>query len=193
MNRIYLASMGHLDADILEDLEEALTMHFGFETRRHPPIAEPEHAYDPQRRQFSAVAFLQQAVEHCPPEAVKMLTITERDLFIPMLSFVYGQAQLGGKVAVVSLAQLRQEFYGFPSDGDLLRERALKEMSHEMGHTFGLIHCPERLCIMSLSTNIRHIDLKGSEFCGGCRAVLRENTAVTRAGGSEVLAWEERL
>lgn len=193
MNRIYLASMGLLNVDMLAVLEDGLTTHLGFETRRGHSIPEPEGAYDGQRRQYSAVAFLQQVIKYCPADAVKLLAVTERDLFIPMLSFVYGQAQLGGKVALVSLAQLRQEFYGLPGHPGVLRERALKESLHEMGHAFGLIHCLDRHCLMSLSTNIRHIDLKGSEFCGGCRAVLRENTSAVRAGHSEVMAWEERL
>jgi predicted Zn-dependent protease len=34
--------------------------------------------------------------------ASKVLGVTEKDLFIPMLSFVLGQEQLGGPAAVIS-------------------------------------------------------------------------------------------
>jgi hypothetical protein len=76
---------------------------------------------------------------------VKLLAVTERDLFIPVLTFVFGHAQLGGRVAVISLARLRQEFYGLPRIASLFFSSALlKEALHEAGHTFGLVHCPDK-------------------------------------------------
>jgi len=80
---------------------------------------------------------------------------------------------LGGRVAVVSLARLRQEFYGLEPNRDVFLERTYKEVLHEAGHTFGLVHCTERGCAMSLATNVRQIDLKQAAFCGSCGALLR--------------------
>ena len=99
-----------------------------------------------------------------------MLAVTDRDLFIPVLTFVYGHAQLGGRVAVVSLARLRQEFYGMAPNHELLLERAAKEALHESGHTFGLVHCADRSCAMSLATNIRQIDDRQAAFLHAVRA-----------------------
>ena len=76
--------------------------------------------------------------------------------------------------AIVSLARLRQEFYGLPPNAELLAARARKEVLHELGHTFGLVHCPEVDCTMSLSTNVRQLDLKGSGYCTDCRALIAE-------------------
>jgi archaemetzincin len=101
-----------------------------------------------------------------------------------MLSFVFGHAQLGGRVAVVSLARLRQEFYGLPPDPGLLRERAAKEALHEVGHAFGLVHCVDSECAMSLSTGIEQVDAKQAAYCDTCRALLREADAAAR--GEEV-------
>jgi archaemetzincin len=81
---------------------------------------------------------------------------------------------LGGRVAVVSLARLRQEFHGLPGNPHVLVQRALKEALHETGHTFGLVHCADGGCAMSLSTNIRQIDLKRAAFCAACAARLRK-------------------
>jgi archaemetzincin len=75
-------------------------------------------------------------------------------------------------VAAISLARLRQEFYGQPPNREILLQRALKEALHETGHMFGLVHCADRNCAMSLATNIRHIDAKRAEFCAGCAARL---------------------
>jgi len=112
-------------------------------------------------------------LRRCPEDGRKLLAVTGRDLFIPVLTFVYGHAQLGGQVAVMSLARLRQEFYGLPPDRETFIERALKEALHEAGHTFGLVHCADRSCAMTLGTNIRQVDAKRAAFCASCAAYLQ--------------------
>jgi archaemetzincin len=77
-------------------------------------------------------------------------------------------------VALVSLARLRQEFYALPADPQLLQGRAAKEALHELGHAVGLVHCSERLCVMSLATGVEQVDMKETAFCRTCRALLRE-------------------
>jgi archaemetzincin len=102
-------------------------------------------------------------------------------LAIPMLSFLFGQAQFDGPIAVVSLCRLHQEFYGLPEREDLLRERTVKEVLHELGHTFGLVHCAETACAMSLSTHIQFVDLKAEKYCARCGTQLVQRFA--REGG----------
>ena len=97
-----------------------------------------------------------------------------------MLSFVYGQAQLGGPVALLSLARLRQEFYGLGPNTGLFLSRVRKETLHEVGHTYGLTHCGDARCTMALSTDVRHVDAKNEEFCSGCAILLREATGPCR-------------
>jgi archaemetzincin len=99
-----------------------------------------------------------------------------------MLSFVFGQAQLNGPGAVVSLARLGQEFYGLPANPTLLISRSVKEALHEIGHTFGLTHCSDIRCPMSLSNNVRQVDMKGEELCKSCTIVLEEHTKHIRTG-----------
>jgi len=138
------------------------------------PIEMPdlEFAYDANRRQYASFPVLELLARLCPPDALKLLAITECDLFIPVLTFVFGHAQLGGRVGVVSFARLRQEFYGLAPHREVFLERAIKEALHETGHTFGLVHCADRNCAMSLATNVRQIDLKQAAFCPACSARL---------------------
>ncbi|HDL78962.1 MAG TPA: archemetzincin, partial [Bacteroidetes bacterium] len=68
--------------------------------------------------------------------------------------------------------RLRNEFYGLPANNDLLAERFAKEAVHELGHTFGLIHCENPTCVMHASTYAEEIDLKNYQFCPNCRAVV---------------------
>jgi archaemetzincin len=104
----------------------------------------------------------------------KVLGVTSLDLFVPVLTFVFGEAQLNGTAALVSTFRLNETFYGFPPNEALLEERLIKEAVHELGHTFGLIHCRDFACVMHSSTSVEEIDVKGKEFCGSCRKILRE-------------------
>jgi archaemetzincin len=166
-----LALMGAVEPAAVDAVEEALTESC-FAAIERIALPEPDFAFDPARGQYGSVAVLQSVAEKRPPLAWKVLGLTGKDLFIPMLTFVYGQAQLGGPVGVVSLARLRQEFYGLPPDERVLIGRARKEALHEAGHLLGLVHCNERRCAMSLSTNVRQLDGKGAEYCPACASLV---------------------
>jgi archaemetzincin len=143
---------------------------------RQLDLGSVEFAFDAARNQYASVPILEMLLRRCPEDGYKLLAVTGRDLFIPVLTFVFGHAQLGGRAGIVSLARLRQEFYGLPADPDIFRERAGKETLHEGGHLFGLVHCAERRCAMSLATGIRQIDSKENSFCPPCTARLRRLT-----------------
>lgn len=182
---IAVSTAGPVDPDAVEYTQACLTAALGVETVRLPPLPDPEYAFDAARNQYSSTLILRDALRRMPPDAGKMLVLTERDLFIPMLSFVYGQAQLDGAVAVLSLARLHQEFYGLPSQPPLFLVRVRKEVLHEMGHTFGLTHCEDRLCAMALSTNIEQLDTKRGTYCDGCAVLLHDSEATTDVAGTQ--------
>ena len=94
-------------------------------------------------------------------------------IFEPATDYMYtavkdGEAQLNGPAAIVSITRLRNEFYGLPKNDTLLRERMEKEAIHELGHTFGLVHCRNDLCVMRPSTYVENIDLKPPQLCYSC-------------------------
>lgn len=175
MSFICVTACGHVDEEVLNAIGRWLAHVFDCRVRLLESLPEPAYAHETKRNQYSSTLILHELLEKCPPNAEKFLAITEKDLFIPMLSFVYGQAQLQGKVALVSLARLRQTFYGFAPNQALLLTRARKESVHEVGHTFGLVHCVDNTCPMSLSTNIRQVDGKGENFCPDCSTFLGES------------------
>ena len=110
------------------------------------------------------------------PDTWRLLAVAESDLYIPILTFVFGEAQLGGECAVVSWHRLRQEFYGLPADDQLLRERLWKEAAHELGHTLHLAHCDDYGCVMASSHAVEWIDIKQGEFCGSCYGRVLQQT-----------------
>jgi archaemetzincin len=163
---IYVTDRRKLLDPLGEDLERA----FGLEVRIQRPWFDPEVPFDPSRGQYNSTVFLAQLLRGHAPDAVRVLGVTSVDLFVPVLTFVYGEAQLDGRVAVASLHRLRAEAYGLPQDDSLLYQRLLKESVHELGHTYGLIHCTTPGCVMQPSTYVEEIDLKTAEFCRGCRS-----------------------
>lgn len=176
MSTIVVASIGPPDDGVLATVESAVAGAFARPVRRLAPLPEPAGGLDPARGQWNAPEMLKALLAARPPDAERILGVTGRDLFIPVLSFVFGQAQMDGPTAVISLARLSQAFSGLPEDRPLLLARARKEALHELGHTFGLVHCPDAACPMSLSTGVVQVDRKGEAFCSSCAALVRERT-----------------
>jgi archaemetzincin len=186
MMALRVAPMERLDESLLAAIGESLRQGYGIEVELGVALGEPGFAWDDARGQYSAPVILRRLLDGVETGhgsgPSRLLAVTARDLYIPMLSFVYGQAQLGGRVAVVSMARLRPEFYGLPSDDELLIIRARKEALHEVGHLLGLVHCPEVNCAMALSTGIRQLDRKQPSLCAGCAALASEGRNATREG-----------
>jgi archaemetzincin len=136
--------------------------------------ARPEGTMDARRRQHASGRILKWLLEKGPPQT-KVLGITDVDLFIPILTFVFGEAQLGGTAAVVSIARLKEPIP--VSDPRLVVERLAKEAIHELGHAMGLVHCATPDCAMGRSASVRDVDAKQGKLCDGCRAELRARAA----------------
>jgi archaemetzincin len=154
--------------NILEYLAAALAKAFRTPCRIRPETVDIGFSWDNNRRQHYSTSILQKLERSCDPDA-RILGVTLCDLYVPVLTFVFGEAQLDGNCAVVSAARLREDFYGLPAREDLLRERLVKEAAHELGHTFGLRHCQDWRCVMSSSHGVERLDIKGNEFCRVCR------------------------
>ena len=174
MLQVTLVPLGAVENPLLEYLAlmigETLRCEVSVESRQLS--ADP--AYDPLRRQHHSTRLLESLEKGWGEDAGKVLGVALQDLFIPILTFVFGEAQLGGRAAIISIARLRQGFYGLPDDPALLYHRAEKEALHELGHTLGLVHCPDYGCVMRFSNSVEEVDLKGERFCTSCAARVEE-------------------
>jgi archaemetzincin len=179
MKYLYVAATEEVEREALTMVTARVGVEFGTPVRSLE-LGNVDFAFDSDRRQYGSIPVLDMLFRRCPADAAKLLAVTERDLFIPVLTFVFGQAQLGGRVGVVSFARLRQEFYGLAANREIFLERAYKEALHETGHLFGLVHCAERKCAMSLATTVRQIDLKEDAFCAACGARLQRHSGGTQ-------------
>lgn len=137
----------------------------------------PPAAYDPHRKQYRSDIILER-VQHRITGENRILAIADVDLYVPTLNFIFGQAQYPGRVALVSICRLDPKFYCRPSSYEILLERATKEATHELGHTFRLAHCPNPSCVMSFSNSILEVDRKSSTFCDVCRRKLHRQVTI---------------
>ncbi len=158
----------------LTDLLRVLAQDFQIPTKMCDREFDASYAYDPSRKQHNSTKILQGLKNFNHNSDAKYLGITDVDLFIPILTYVFGEAQLNGSAAVVSTFRLKPQFYGLPRDEALLRERLIKEAVHELGHTFGLRHCDDYECVMTSSTYADEIDIKGRAFCQDCTKMIGE-------------------
>lgn len=182
MSALYLVPVGTVPEQVWEWISKAAVEWFPLPIQRLPALPIPELTYDSKRNQYQSIEIMRMLDKQAPHNGSRIIGITDVDLSIPMLTFLFGQAQLDGPVAIVSLCRLRQEFYGLPARDDLLRERLTKEVLHEMGHTFGLVHCSEQSCAMSLSTHIAMVDRKTEQYCSRCGSQLAKRFASLDGG-----------
>jgi archaemetzincin len=170
MKKLDLLPIGELDAGLLETLAGALGNSIGVPCRILEPALNPEFAFHPERGQYHSSELLAAMQPYAANRAWRVLGVTSADLYIPILTFVFGEAQMGGPCAVVSFHRLQQQFYGLPDDPGLLIERLVKEAVHEVGHTFDLTHCDDYSCAMAPSHAVEWIDLKEPALCSSCHA-----------------------
>ena len=171
---IHILNTSTFDDERLEELSQIVGRAFGLRTYATSAQLNLDRAFDASRGQYNSTALLAQLVnEHCDSNE-KKIAVVGVDLFIPVLTFVFGEAQLNGIAAVVSTHRLANPFYGLKEDAKLSFKRLEKEVVHELGHTFGLYHCHQFECVMRSSTYVEEIDLKQVEMCGSCSEKLGE-------------------
>ncbi len=185
MTLIQLLPIGNVEADVLATLRSTLSNEWRMRCEILPVRLDPEFAFHPERQQYHSTEILSRMHNFLSPDSWRLLGVASVDLYIPILTFVFGEAQLGKACAVISLHRLRQEFYGLPADPALLQQRLLKEARHELGHTLDLSHCDDYRCAMAPSHAVEWIDLKGSSFCADCSVRIQGRKSVRLGQGAQ--------
>lgn len=170
MKKLQLLPIGSPNLQLLEWLGQALREKFRVAVEILPAAIDPGFALHAERQQHHSSEILAAMRRYVSGSTWRLLGVTELDLYIPILTFVFGEAQLDGASAIVSYHRLQQEFYGLPANIDLLANRLLVESVHELGHTLKLTHCHDYQCAMAPSHAVEWIDIKDSGFCEDCLA-----------------------
>jgi len=169
MKPIRVVAMGKAEPRFLDAARAALAHAYGFAITYTRHRVDPAFALHPERNQVHSTEVLEH-LSKLEDDGSAIVAVGDVDLYIPILTFVFGEAHLGGRAAVVSYHRLLQEFYGLPRDDRLTAERVAKTAVHEAGHLFGLTHCDVYECVMAASHSVEWMDLKGAALCDSCRA-----------------------
>lgn len=172
---IHLIPVGEVEGPILESIARPLSECFAEEIVRGSRLPIPVESWNRRREQYAADIILQ-GIPDCL-EGARVLGLVNVDLFAAGMNFVFGMADEARRKAVVSLWRLRQEVYYLPRDDALLLRRLLTEAVHEIGHTFGLVHCSAGPCVMRFSDTLAETDAKGWRLCRSCRERLEAVSA----------------
>jgi archaemetzincin len=169
-----LVALGPVDPDILRSLRTALAKFLLLPVRVLRPKPLPLQTYNVTRHQYNAIQLLEFLLDDGETGAFRILGVTAQDLYIPILTFVFGNAQLNGKAAIVSLFRPRGDAGGTPPPRPVFLRRLIKLSLHELGHTFGLEHCSEDGCLMGFSSNLEKLDEREIVFCDYCQILLTD-------------------
>jgi archaemetzincin len=167
---IALSPVLDIDRQILPPLTWEIRRLFELPAEDLPLLDGVDFAFDPVRNQYHSTAILKKLSEKLPPGVIRVVALTRVDLFIPILTYVFGEAELGGKSCIVSSHRLRNGLP--PGSGETFRLRMIKEAIHELGHTFDLRHCRDRRCVMHYCRSIADVDRKETELCRYCLTLL---------------------
>jgi archaemetzincin len=165
--KIALKPLDVVADQVMEKLRDRVSGIFHCPVEIETGLSNLTQAYNPERKQYLSPKLL--AVLGKAGTDGRVVGIADVDLYVPRLDFVFGEADVSSGTAVVSLQRLRPEYYGSAPDEALFLARAAKEIVHELGHTFGLKHCPNPGCVMHFSNSLADTDVKKAYFCSKCR------------------------
>jgi len=174
---LFIVPFDEVSTDVLKDIGEALKTQLPLEYHIMPEEPLPAAAFSEERGQYLAPLFLNALLHKYGEKNIRVLGIVDHDLFVPQLNFVFGQADLVNKVAVISLTRLRPEWYGKEKNDEIFKRRTLIEAVHELGHTYGLEHCSKPHCVMYFSNSLADTDRKGFKFCEDCLKKIHKRLA----------------
>jgi archaemetzincin len=169
---IVLISFGFFEEDFLDKIADSVKHEYPFRVNIKQGHLDLSEYYDPVRRQYNGTKLLEKVDSLFSSDSCKTLGLFGVDLFIPILTYIFGQAFLNGRTGIASFYRLANERYGMISNDNLVLDRFRKEVTHELGHTFGLIHCHVPTCVMRSSTYVEDIDQKSAHLCIKCRDEL---------------------
>jgi len=182
MKLLHLLPVAGVDRALLENLCAAIPQHLPVRCEILGTAIDATPAYHAERQQFHSSQILLRMQPLVHPWAWRLLAVTNVDLYIPILKYIFGEAQMGGPCGVISSHRLRQEFYGLDGDDSLLSQRLLKEAIHELGHTLDLQHCPDYRCAMASAHAVEWIDLRETRLCESCGSRVEAKLKPSMAG-----------
>jgi archaemetzincin len=180
-HRLYLLPIGdfnHRFYPAFDALAEFAEIYFGLDVEVMPTRTVEAlnlvERHTESGRQLKTSSVLGLLAKDVPTDAYAVLAITDEDLFPHEdWSYAFGAASLHGRVAVQSLARLDPGLEGHwlgttSKRRRVILGRALKVMTHELGHVFGFEHCVYYECVMGGSDSLAELSESPLHLCPVC-------------------------
>jgi len=178
LRNITLVSVGYIEEVYLRSVIDTAGREFSLPVVVREGFIDISEFFDPTRRQYNGTKLLKEIDILFGSDNTKTIGLFSIDLFIPILTYIFGQAYLNGRTGIASYYRLSNDRYGMTGNGNLVMERFQKEVNHELGHTFGLVHCHVPDCVMRSSTYVEDIDQKKMHLCSHCRSNLNATLSI---------------
>lgn len=159
---IQIQPLGNVSEELVKWIAKEIEKKFATTVKILRTKEIPEICFDKARGQFNSTRII-----HSYSTDKVTLLITSEDIYAQGMNFVFGEAEILGKRAVVSYYRLQSQ------DEEIFRQRILKEAVHELGHVFGLKHCKTVGCVMNFSCDVTEVDKKTPNFCHRCLKRLK--------------------
>jgi len=173
--KLNLITVNFSNDALIEKLTGSLKKILNISINTHQLKLDFSDSYSSERGQYYSTEILLKCKKNLSVLEGYKILLVEMDIYVPALTYIFGEAELNGEFAIVSLARLKPEFYMNPTDSEVFFKRILKEVLHEFGHNLGLYHCIDWDCVMHSSNNIDEVDLKGSDYCRNCRQIINRD------------------
>ena len=131
MGTVYLTPISFSENQILIQLASPIKKQFRYDLRIVDTDILVDDCFNAERRQYSANEILEKLKGAYPDNKSIIVGVTELDIYIPVLTFIFGQAYLNGRAAIVSTYRLRNEYYGMIPNSDIFLQRLEKLVVHE--------------------------------------------------------------
>ena len=171
---IAVLPLGKVGEDVVRIVTDGLQGVLRVPVDLYDAVHMPAETYMERRGQYDAMSILKHIRDQHAKPRVKTLGLTEKDLGNPILTFVFGEAFLGGPAAVMSCHRLYRGVGESLVSREQFLARVIKVALHEIGHTFNLPHCHVGHCVMRASNSLAELDSKLGYLCNYCELFFFE-------------------
>ncbi len=169
--KIVIVPLGDVDFFQINKLSTALSSRFGHSVDILQGIKPPNEAFDLIKGQYFSTMILQKLELLKTHDRERILGILEDDIYNANHHVLVSDFDALGGTGVVSLFQLKQQFYGLPDDEKMIYHRLVKEATRIVGALFSIPFCRNPKCVMYNSSEMYDIDQKSEKFCDICKRV----------------------
>ncbi len=174
VKELQLVPVGQVSILTLHEFEAPILQILGVESYvGKAALGSPTFAFNKDRGQYHSTAVLRRQLAVKDAGALKILGVTDVDLFVPDTTFVFGESDRESHAGVVSIARLR-------GDTEIARRRVVTEVLHQTGHLIGLSYCEDSRCVMANAQSLSEAERRLPQLCNNCR---NELTRVRKQSG----------